>query len=248
MENILVTGASRGIGRAIALRLARRSGNLFVNSLTGSDALGNTKNEALRLKKDAGIPGGVYAIQADVSNPAAVRAMFGTVCETVAGGIDILINNAGISYAGLIQDVTDEMWERMIGVNLSSVHYCCKEALPYMIRQGSGRIINISSVWGCVGASCEVAYSASKGGVNAYTRALAKEVAPSGIAVNAIACGCIDTDMNARLDDEEKAALCTDIPSGRFSSPDEVAVLADSLCDQSTYLTGQVIGFDGGWF
>ncbi len=248
MENILITGASRGIGRAIALRLARRSANLFINSLNGGSALEETGNMALEIKTRTGASGGVFCLQADVSDPDAVRGMFAAIGEQLShGGIDILINNAGISHYGVIQDVTDEIWERVIGVDLSSVHYCSKEAVKHMIGNGAGRIINISSVWGCVGASTEVAYSAAKGGVNAYTKALAKELAPSGIAVNAIACGCIDTDMNARLSGEEKDALCEEIPLGRFSTPEEVAALVESLCDQSAYLTGQIIGFDGGW-
>ncbi|MCR5639822.1 MAG: SDR family NAD(P)-dependent oxidoreductase [Lachnospiraceae bacterium] len=248
MENILITGASRGIGRAIALRLAGRNCNLFINSSGVSQQLEETEILASEIKRNASVSGNVFRFKADVSDPSAVREMFGYISGKTAGGnIDILVNNAGISHIGLVQDVTDDIWDRMIGVNLSSVHYCCRAAVPHMIAHGRGRIINISSVWGCCGASCEVAYSASKGGVNAYTKALAKELAPSGIAVNAIACGCIDTGMNDHLNAAEKEELCASIPAGRFSSADEVAELVDAMCDQSLYLTGQIIGFDGGW-
>ena len=162
-------------------------------------------------------------------------------------GIDILINNAGISYIGLLSDMSFDNWEHLIHTNLSSVFSCCKCAIPYMVAQKSGKIINISSDWGICGASCEVAYSAAKGGVNAFTKALAKELAPSGIQVNAIACGVIDTQMNACFTAEEREALMNEIPAGRFGQPDEAASLALQLAAGSEYLTGQIITLDGGW-
>jgi len=241
MKNILVTGASRGIGRAIAVELGQDACNLYLNSLTGGEKLENVRSEIEKYRKENAIKGCVEPVPGDVGDPDFVREMFDGI------GIDILINNAGISYIGLIQDMTDEEWRRLIDVNLSSVHYCCKAAIPHMLAAGEGRIINISSVWGNCGASCEVAYSASKGGVNAYTKALARELAPSGIAVNAIACGCVNTDMNRHFTEEEREALCEEIPAGRWAEPEEVARLVKALCGQSTYLTGQVITFDGGW-
>lgn len=271
MKNVLITGASRGIGRAIALKMAEGECRLFLNSLTGGEKLAAVRDEIIRYRNEHGVPGEVYPVPCDVGDPDAVRGMFGTIGELIAReklcekgtrkageedisgysaeseGIDILINNAGISFIGLTQDTDDETWNRILAVNLSSVHYCCREAIPHMLAAGEGRILNISSVWGNTGASCEVAYSASKGGVNAFTKALAKELAPSHIAVNAIACGCIDTDMNRHFDEAERAGLCEEIPAGRFASPDEVAELAAAICGQSTYLTGQIITFDGGW-
>ena len=143
-------------------------------------------------------------------------------------------------------DVKD--WRHVIGTNLDSLFYTCRAAVPSMVRRQKGRIINISSVWGSVGASCEVAYSASKGGVNAFTKALAKELAPSGICVNAIACGVIDTDMNRKeLSKEDLAELESEIPMGRMGEPKEVAQLAVSIAEAPAYLTGQIITVDGGW-
>ncbi|OYP47274.1 3-oxoacyl-ACP reductase [Lachnotalea glycerini] len=162
-------------------------------------------------------------------------------------GIDILVNNAGISHLGLLSEMTIEDWNHIISTNLSSVFHCSKLAIPYMVHQKSGKIINISSVWGICGASYEVAYSASKGGVNAFTKALAKELAPSNIQVNAIACGVIDTQMNQFLDEAERASLIEEIPSNRIGSPDEVADLVYDLAKGHQYLTGQVIKLDGGW-
>ena len=161
--------------------------------------------------------------------------------------LDVLINNAGIAWFGLLTDMTDEDWRTVTDTNLSSVFYCCRAAVPYMVSRKSGRIINISSMWGTAGASCEAAYSASKSGVHGLTRALAKELAPSNIQVNSIGCGVIDTEMNARLDKEERSALAEEVPAGRFGEPDEAARLALMLADAPAYLTGQIIGLDGGF-
>jgi len=148
---------------------------------------------------------------------------------------------------GLLTDMSIDDWHRIVNTNLTSVFSTCKHAVPHMVKQQSGKIINISSVWGNVGASCEVAYSACKGGMNTFTKALAKELAPSGIQVNAIACGCIDTQMNACFSEEEKQELAEEIPIGRFGTPKEVADLVLDLAQKHNYLTGQVITLDGGW-
>ena len=143
--------------------------------------------------------------------------------------------------------MTDEDWDKVLSSNLSSVFYCCRAAIPPMLSHGSGRIINISSMWGTVGASCEAAYSATKSGMNGLTKALAKELAPSNVQVNAIACGVIDTAMNAQFSEEEREALREEIPAGRFADSEEVAALALTLASGHSYLTGQIIGLDGGY-
>lgn len=250
MKNILITGASRGIGRAIAVEFARTDCNLYLNSLHGGEKLEESISVVTAVRRESKTTGNILAMRGDVGNPEFVRNMFSHLRENFEQNgerLDVLVNNAGISYVGLLQDMTDEQWNRIIATNLSSVHYCCHEAIPMMLAAEGGRIINISSVWGNEGASCEVAYSASKGGINAYTKALAKELAPSHIAVNAIACGCIDTDMNKCFSAEERAALCDEIPAGRFAEPAEVARLVRAIAEQSDYLTGQIITFDGGW-
>ena len=172
--------------------------------------------------------------------------MFEETKETF-GGIDIVINNAGISHIGLLSDMSAEEWHNLLDINLSSVFYTSKLAIPYMLSKQAGKIINISSVWGNVGASCEVAYSASKGGMNTLTKALAKELAPSNIQVNAVACGCIDTEMNQCFSEEERQDLMNEIPAGRFGKTEEVAELVFTLAHNHNYLTGQIIAFDGGW-
>lgn len=252
MKNILITGASRGIGRAIAVEFARTDCNLYLNSLHGGEKLEESISVVTAVRRESGTTGSILAMRGDVGNPEFVRNMFAHLKENLErseepSGLDVLVNNAGISHVGLLQDMTDEQWNRIIATNLSSVHYCCHEAVPMMLAAGGGRIINISSVWGSVGASCEVAYSATKGGVNAYTKALAKELAPSRIAVNAVACGCIDTDMNRCFTGPEREALCEEIPAGRFADPSEVAKLVRAIAEQSEYLTGQIVTFDGGW-
>ena len=181
-----------------------------------------------------------------MGNMQCCEELFGKI-RTQFGGIDVLVNNAGISYIGLLQDMSSQDWERMLCTNLTSVFNCCKLAIPYMLQQKQGKIINISSVWGVVGASCETAYSATKGGINALTRALAKELAPSNIQVNAVACGAIDTEMNQWMEEDELISLVEEIPSGRLGKAEEVADLVYHLGYKESYLTGQVIGLDGGW-
>ena len=163
------------------------------------------------------------------------------------GRVDILINNAGISIVGLFQDMTRAEWDRLMNVNVGSVYNCCHFAVPNMIHNHGGKIINISSVWGVCGASCEVAYSATKGAINSFTKALAKELAPSNIQVNAIACGAINTDMNAFLSEEDMASLIDEIPAQRLGTGEDVAKLILDLTSGNDYLTGQIIQLDGGW-
>lgn len=182
----------------------------------------------------------------DISDESFASDTFKTI-EQEFGMADVLINNAGISYIGLLSDMSLEEWNRVIQVNLTSLFCCCKHAIPPMVRKKSGAILNISSVWGNIGASCEVAYSASKGGVNAFTKALAKELAPSNITVNAIACGVIDTRMNQCFSEEERRQLQEEIPAGRFGSPAEIAKLAFSMVNAPSYMTGQIVAMDGGW-
>ena len=182
----------------------------------------------------------------DVGDYAFVKTMVDATLEAF-GAIDVLINNAGISYIGLLTDMSIEDWNRIVATNLTSVFSTCRCVVPSMVHNKRGRIINISSVWGNVGASCEVAYSARKGGINSFTRALGKELAPSQITVNAIACGVIDTDMNRCFSEEERAELIAEIPAERMGRPEEVAELALSIASGHAYLNGQIITLDGGW-
>ena len=232
-RTIIVTGASRGIGRAIALSLANEETSLLISC---------SKSEALIEEKGARCE--TYI--GDMGNYSDAMKMFDLAFQSF-GHVDILINNAGISMVGLFQDMTADEWNKICSTNIDSVFNCCHFAVKDMLGRHCGKIINISSVWGMYRASCEVAYSATKGAVNAFTRALAKELAPSSIQVNAIACGAINTDMNSHLDESEKKALEEEIPAGRFGDPQEVAQLVESLVNMNSYLTGQIITLDGGW-
>lgn len=240
-KTALITGASRGIGRAIATQFARAGYNLIITcSKTEADLL------ALKQELEDTYHTDILTSIGDIADYHYVEELFSNI-EAHFSGVDVLVNNAGISYVGLLTDMTIEDWNHIVSTNLTSVFSTCKLAVPYMVHQKAGKIINISSVWGNVGASCEVAYSACKGGINTFTKALAKELAPSNIQVNAIACGCIDTQMNACFTEEERAALADEIPAGRFGTPEEVASLALSLATGNSYLTGQIITLDGGW-
>lgn len=237
-RKVFVSGASRGIGRAIARSFAQNGDNLVLTCINNIEEMSSFARE---LEKEFGIS--ALALKCDMSDSDSVREAF-----EKSGSVDILINNAGIAWMGLLTDMEESDWHRVIGTNLDSLFYTCRAAVPGMIKKHEGRIVNISSVWGDVGASCEVAYSASKGGVNAFTRALAKELAPSGISVNAVACGVIDTDMNRNeLTDSELAELEEEIPAGRMGETSEVARLVLDICNGPVYLTGQVITIDGGW-
>ena len=238
---VLITGASRGIGKAIAHRFAKEGYSLVINCSKSEEALLTLKNE---LENEYQVP--VLASVGNVGDYNYICKLFSDIKNTF-GGVDVLVNNAGVSYIGLLTDMSPEEWQTVINTNLSSVFYTSKQAIPYMLSKQAGKIINISSVWGNIGASCEVAYSASKGGMNSFTKALAKELAPSNIQVNAIACGCIDTEMNHCFSEEERAALAEEVPAGRFGKTEEVAELVYSLAENHNYLTGQIITLDGGW-
>ena len=240
-KQILVTGASRGIGKACAIHFAKEGWHVFLNCRKSISELQATADF---ITKETS--GSCEILPGDVGVPSEVRRIFDQI-EMSGSGLDVLINNAGISYIGLLQDMSPEEWDRIVRTNLTSVFNCSKLAIPHMLEQKSGKILNISSVWGNVGASCEVAYSATKGGINSFTRALAKELAPSNVQVNAVACGAIDTDMNHFLEKEELEALKEEIPAGRLAKPEEVAQLLLQLARSDSYLTGQIIGFDGGW-
>ena len=240
---VLITGASRGIGKAIAEAFAKEGHPLYLCCQKNIEKL-NELCKALTEKYSVDC----LAIACDVGDEASVTDMFRQINKSASGPAAIVVNNAGIAYYGLITDMTSREWHDIISVNLDSVFYICKNAIPYMLQNEGGRIINISSVWGNVGASCEVAYSASKGAVNAFTKALAKELAPSGIPVNAIACGMVNTEMNtSHLSPEEIADLTLEIPADRICEPEEVAEAVVALSKSPTYLTGQIITMDGGW-
>lgn len=251
---ILITGASRGIGKSAALLFARRGWHVFLNCARSIDELEKTAAEIRSCPvettpdDDESKPlfGSCTLVPGDVGDPGDVRRIFETI-DASCSALDVLINNAGISHTGLLTDMSDSEWNRLLAANLSSAFYCCRSAVPPMVFRKKGKIINISSMWGRVGASCEAAYSASKAGMQGLTMALAKELAPSNIQVNAIACGVIDTAMNGHLSPEEKASLADDIPAGRFGTPGEVAELIWDLAHAPAYLTGQIIGIDGGY-
>jgi 3-oxoacyl-[acyl-carrier protein] reductase len=237
----LITGASRGIGAATAEAFARAGYNLILTCDKTFEALSILSK---RLESDFSVS--CIPLIADMGDIKAVEEVFSHMRQT-HDTLDVLVNNAGISYIGLLSDMSPEEWNRIISVNLSSCFYTCKYAVPMMLKKHSGRIINISSVWGSCGASMEVAYSASKGGVNSFTKALAKELAPSNIQVNAIACGLIDTEMNSCLSPEDIEKLCAEIPADRIGKPEEVAELILRAASAPGYMTGQIITIDGGW-
>lgn len=239
-KTVLITGASRGIGRAIALTFAEAGWNVGICCRHQKEKLYETK------KKIENTGRRCFDYTGDMGHAEDART-FINEAQACLGPADCLINNAGISHIGLLADMTSEQWQNIIQTNLTSVFNCCHQVIPGMVKRHRGSIINISSVWGICGASCEVAYSASKGGINAFTKALAKELAPSSITVNAIACGAIDTEMNRFLNDEERRQLIDEIPACRMGRPEEVGKLALDLAEDHPYLTGQIIRLDGGW-
>lgn len=239
-KTVLVTGSSRGIGKAIAIKFAKKGYNVIINGSKKKDELLKTKAEIERYSVSC------LAYLGDIGDYNTAKELF-TQIKRQFGSLTVLVNNAGISYVGLFTDMKPEDWNRVMTTNLSSVFNCCSLAVPDMVKNKQGKIINISSVWGTVGASCEAVYSASKGGMNSFTKALAKELAPSNIQVNAVACGAIDTEMNHFLANEELLELTNEIPASRLGRAEEVADLVYHLAYKNEYLTGQVIGLDGGW-
>lgn len=235
----LVTGAGRGIGRAVALSLGAAGCRVVVNYCLS----GQAAKEACREIEAAG--GRAMAVQADVAEEAQVEGLF-AAAEQGFGPVDILVNNAGIAHFGLLTELSDAQWRRLLGVNLEGAFLCCREALGSMVARKRGCIINVASMWGLVGASCEAAYSASKGGLIALTKALAKEVGPSGIRVNCVAPGVIATEMNGNLSGAELAQLAEDTPLGRIGQPEEVAEAVLYLAG-AEFVTGAVLNVNGGF-
>ncbi len=236
----IITGASRGIGRATALELAKHFDTIAINSFTGHTALKEVQQQIENMGTRC------LAYSGDIGDYQFVADMMNDIMSQ-SDEIDLLVNNAGISYIGLLTDMTIDDWNRLVATNLTSVFNCCRLLVPHMVNRKSGHIINISSMWGISGASCETAYSATKGGVNAFTKALAKELAPSNIRVNALACGVIDTQMNQALTDSERQELIDDIPACRFGNAKEIARMVWQLYCSPSYLTGEVIKIDGGY-
>lgn len=236
----VITGASRGIGREAALCFAKHGYDLAISCHTDIQALEQVRQEILALGADCLIHAG------DMGDPACAAAFFSCIDEHF-GHVDVLVNNAGISIVGLFQDMSPDQWERILRANVSSAFYCSKEAVRRMLPGQSGCILMVSSVWGLVGASCEVAYSATKGAIDSMTKALAKELAPSHIQVNGAAFGCIDTTMNGHLTEEDRTALCEEIPMGRMGTPAEAGEFLYRLSRMPEYFTGQIVTMDGGW-
>lgn len=238
----VVTGASSGIGRSIAIELAKNGATVVINYKSNDQGAAETLS-LIRKNKGHG-----KIFKGDISHYQTAKNL---VKKTIHeyGHIDILVNNAGVSKIGLFTDMTEQDWDDVMNTNLKGVFNCCHQAVKYMLSQKSGSIINISSIWGNYGGSCEVLYSASKGGINAFTKALAKELAPSGIRVNAIAPGVIDTDMNECFTAQDRQLILEDIPMQRFGQAEDVAKLATYLAsDDANYITAQIITVDGGMF
>lgn len=240
MKYALITGASGGIGAATARAFAQAGYGVALHGFRHPDRLHALAQEL----SQHSVP--VLEVCADLSDPAQAKSMVDNVLEKFCQ-LDILICCSGLSHVGLLSDIDQENWRRLFGVNVDGMHFCCQAVLPHMIHRKEGCIITVSSMWGQVGASCEVAYSATKGAVIAYTKALAQEVGPSNIRVNCIAPGVIATEMNAHLSSQDLAALADETPLGRIGTPQECAACALFLAsDGASFVTGQVLAPNGG--
>lgn len=236
-KTIIVTGVTGGIGRQIGKNFISK-GDVVIGIYNHSDSA------ALELKKELG--DNLYLYKCDLSDFDCGEKLL-LYIEEKALQPDLLINNAGISVIGLLQDLTKDSWNNIWNTNVTSAISLSKALIPLFLQNGHGKIINISSVWGERGASCEVAYSATKGAINSFTKALAKELAPSNIQVNALSCGIIDTKMNSHLSSEDVSSIIEEIPAERMGTPQDVADAVYSLSDFNSYMTGQIITIDGGW-
>lgn len=238
---VLVTGGSRGIGAAVAERFAMIGMNVIIHYLNAHEHANETARKCLAHG------GKVLTITADISNAEDIKRMKERL-EELQMLPDILVNNAGVAHYGMLSDTTEEQWDHVMSINLKGMFMCTQTFMPHMVQQKFGRIINVSSIWGISGASCEVVYSTAKGGVNAFTKALAKELAPSNVTVNAVAPGAVDTAMMGSLEAEERQSLQDEIPAGRFAQPEEIASLVYFIAlPESSYITGQIISPNGGW-
>ena len=237
---VVVTGGSRGIGAQIVKTLANENYKVILNYNNSKEQAEKIQQELLEQGKE------IEIIKVDVSKKEEAEKLIQFAINKF-NKIDILINNAGISQEGLFTDVTEEEWQKIINTNLNSVFYCNQQALKYMIQEQQGCIINISSIWGETGASCEVAYSTTKAAINGMTKALAKEVGPSNIRVNAIAPGIIDTDMNKNLTIEERKQIKEQIPLNKIGKAIDIAKCVKWLVEDE-YTTGQIISINGGWY
>ncbi|MEG2769372.1 MAG: SDR family oxidoreductase [Oscillospiraceae bacterium] len=239
-KTVFITGASRGIGFSTAKLLAENGYNV---------AVGFYKNEALAKKLCNDIcANGMNAVPflIDVSDENSVCNAVANVTKTF-GNIDALVNNAGIAEVKMFADITEDLWAKMLDTNLSGAYRVCRAVLPQMVHKKCGAVVNISSMWGQTGASCEVHYSAAKGGVIALSKALAKEYAPCNIRVNCVCPGAVDTDMLSSFSAEDKKALCEEIPLGRLGTGNDIAkAVKFLLSEDAEYITGQVLGVNGG--
>lgn len=240
-KTVIITGASRGIGRETALLFAKNEYNVVIN-------YNKSEEQALLLENEINSKGkSAVAIKADVSNMNEVKAMIDETLKHFKS-IDVLVNNAGIAEQKMFCDITENDWENMLKVNVTGMFNTCKCVMPFMIHKKEGKIINVSSIWGLVGASCEVHYSTSKAAIIGFTKALAKELGPSNIKVNCVAPGVINTDMNANLDMETIDILKEETPLGTIGKPIDVANAIYFLAsDKSNFITGQVISPNGGF-
>lgn len=241
MKTVLITGASRGIGAATATLFAQNGYRVAINYCHSEQA-------ALTLVQEITAAGGdAFAVKADISDEQQVAAMMQQVLSRF-GKLDVLIHNAGIACQGLLADMDTAQWKQMTGIHMDGAYYCCRTAIPDMVRRQSGVILTVSSMWGVTGASCEVAYSAVKAGLIGFSKALAKELGPSGIRVNCVAPGVIKTDMCASFDEETLSSLCEETPLGRIGTPEDVAnALLFLASDKASFITGQVLGVNGGF-